>query len=354
MLWLSVMAVCLCACSPRALHEAQDVVAQADSLRAGGQLYTDSTRLAQAYETLGRWQLLYPTDYTHACYHYGRLLREHDNPVDAMQAFIHATHTRTRDYHILGRVYSNMGSICHLASDFPLSYDMYEKSGNCFLKDADTLSYYYLLNDMAFELAEQGKKDSTLCLIQEIEKQCTDKDVLRKTIETKILLYRNIGQYNSVLIELTNLPLEEYNQPTLLTLKADVLWTLEQHDSALIYAKKIIGLSNASMQDKYNMYYIIIHGDSTLSNEEVKILSEQRADLELKNIVPLHKRLAQAVQLLKQDLARKPDWRWLYVIFAGILFVIAFIILYYVWRKRKHHQQIIQDIHEKEIGRAHV
>ena len=123
------------ACTPRAVQDAQRVVAQADSLRAEGRMYGidegDSLTLAQAYETLGAIPLPFRegmglgSSYAHACFHYGRLLRQKDNPVEAMQVFIEATHSHTRDDHILGRIYSNMGSICHLAGDFPLSYDMY-------------------------------------------------------------------------------------------------------------------------------------------------------------------------------------------------------------------------------------
>ena len=162
-LLLASSTVFLGSCSSRAIHEAEAVVAQADSLWQAGLMYGidagDSLTLAQAYKTLGDIPLPYReglglgSPYSHACYHYGKLLRAKDHPAEAMQAFINATPSRTRDYHILGRVYSNMGSICHLAGDFPLSYDMYEKSANCFLADKDTLSYYYGLNNMAFEKA---------------------------------------------------------------------------------------------------------------------------------------------------------------------------------------------------------
>ena len=105
-------------CSSRALHEAEAVVAQADSLWQAGLMYGtdagDSLSLAQAYETLEAIPLPFReglglgSPYAHACYHYGKLLRAKDHPAEAMQAFINATHSRTRDYHILGRVYSNM------------------------------------------------------------------------------------------------------------------------------------------------------------------------------------------------------------------------------------------------------
>ena len=176
-IWFVVLC-CLTACTQRGLHEAQAVVAQADSLWHEGKMYGvdmgDSATLAQAYETLKELStnpLLstlnsqLSTTYTHACYHYGKLLRTKDDPVAAMQCFTNATHTRTSDFHILGRVYNNMGDMCHLASNFSLAYDMFEKSADMYMRNGDTLLYYYCMNDMAFELAEQGKEEETLTLL---------------------------------------------------------------------------------------------------------------------------------------------------------------------------------------------
>ena len=151
---IGILVIVMCgvgtSCSLSDFHEAQAVLAEADSLRVEGQMYTDSIGLAEAYETLGKWQWCYADEYAHACYHYGRLLRDKDNPVAAMQCFINATHSRTHDYHILGRVYSNMGTLCHLAEEYPLSYDMYERCSEMFLRNGDSLLYYYGLNEMAF------------------------------------------------------------------------------------------------------------------------------------------------------------------------------------------------------------
>ena len=111
-LLLASSAVFLGSCSSRAIHEAEAVVAQADSLWQAGLMYGidagDSLSLAQAYKTLGDIPLPFRTllgvgssdSYAHACYHYGKLLRAKDHPAEAMQAFINATHSRTRDYHI--------------------------------------------------------------------------------------------------------------------------------------------------------------------------------------------------------------------------------------------------------------
>ena len=161
---IAILASCRCSNTTMSLHEAQEVVAHADSLWHKGKMYGvdegDSATLAQAYERLKELSTFsrQKSEYAHACYHYGKLLRAKDDPAAAMQAFIDATRSGTKDYHILGRVYSNIGDICHLAGDFQLSYDMFERSADMFLQNGDTLSYYYALNDMAFELAEQGKK----------------------------------------------------------------------------------------------------------------------------------------------------------------------------------------------------
>ena len=213
------------------MREAQEVVAHADSLREAHLYaqneYDDSLSLAQAYETLKEIPLPFrmekaidfcfrtegaagsvaPTidrlglgsSYAHACYHYGRLLRAKENYVEAMKVFIDATHSRTRDFHILGRVYSNMGSMCHLAGEYQLSYDMFAKCADCLLQNGDTISYYYGLNEMAFELAEQGKKEETLALLDSITRNCNDKNVILKTWETKAVACKKIQEYDSTI-----------------------------------------------------------------------------------------------------------------------------------------------------------
>ena len=358
-----ILSVTMSACTPRAVREAESVVTQADSLWQAGKMYGvdagDSVSLAQAYETLQEHSafsrqlsevcpFVHCTSllrtYSHACYHYGKLLRAKGNPVEAMQVFIAATHSHTRDYHILGRVYSNMGSVCHLAGEYSLSYDMYEKSAHVFLQDGDSLSYYYLLNDMAFELAEQGKKEETLTLLSEIENHCTDNDVLAKVWETKANVYERAEKYDSVLVMMEKMS----SSATSYVFKARAYEHLGQIDSALYYAHKVMSLSDASEQNKYNMIYIILNYDSTLRNEDIIALSAQRSDIETDILIPLHNRWAMAVQLLEQDMNREKDWRWLYVLIAIVLFSGSFIILYYIWHKRKEHQQIMAELQAKE------
>ena len=344
-------------CSSRALHEAEAVVAQADSLWQAGLMYGidagDSLSLAQAYETLGAYQFLSPftfhpsSSFTHACYHYGKLLRAKDDPENAMRCFINATHSRTHDYHILGRVYSNMGDLCHLAGDFQLSYDMYERSGQMYLLNGDSLLYFYDLNNMAYELAEQGQKDEVSLILNIISANIKDADIDIKIWETKAILYREVCQYDSTIFYAKKVLDRYYSYAPMLLATAQAYYFLAQYDSALVYANKVLATSDF-YGDLYNALYIISHEDSTLTKAEILQLTSQREDIRFEEYEPVKEQLSRAVRLLEADLERKPDLRWIYTLIALILFICSSFVLVRVWRKRKLHQKISEEIEIKQ------
>ncbi len=334
---LTLAALLLSGCKSRAVEEAREVITVADSLRAVGQGYTDSVVIAEAYNTLEKWQYLYPTDYVHACYHYGRLLRNNDDPVAAMQVFINATHSRTKDYHILGRIYSNMGSISHLAGEYQLAYDMYSRSADLFLKDGDTVSYYYLLNDMAVELAVQGKKEETLAILNQIESNNATPSVLLNVLETKAELYLQVQQYDSAIYYSKKLSQYQKDRPTNHLICAQAYSYIGQKDSAIFYAKKVVSQSN-SIYTLGNAYYMLTNDNTISGIEEIKEVAADRADI-LLEVSHQRSKLSQATQLLEQDLTRKPDMRgWMIVFIILISCVVIFIII----RKRRLHRQSIQ------------
>ena len=322
-------------CSQGQLQEAEAVVAAADSLRAVGQTYTDSLHLAGAYKTLGNRRWSNADEYAHACYYYGRLLREKDNPVEAMQVFINATHFRTHDYHILGRIYSNMGSLCHLAGEYDLSYDMYNHSANMFLSSGDTLLYYYLLNDMAFEMAEKGDKGNAILLLSKIITSCSNNAVLTKTFETRAAACFYSQQYDSAIYYAKQLYQLGNIEPTGLILCAQSYSYLGIKDSAVFYATRVLQIS----QDLFhlnNALYILTNDDETKDKEAIKQVAADRSDAQ-KLLEIRQGKLAQAVQLLEQDLNREPDIRWLYVLIGIITLAGGVIGLSYTYR---HSQQM--------------
>ena len=345
-------------CSSRAIHEAEAVVAQADSIWQAGLMYGidagDSLTLAQAYETLqehsvfsSQFSEVFPfvqrtsflRTYAHACYHYGKLLRAKDDPEEAMRCFINATHSRTRDYHILGRVYSNMGDLCHLAGDFPLSYEMYERSGQMYLLNGDSLLYFYDLNNMAYELAEQGQKDEALTILHTIP--VIDDDLSSLMNLTRAELYMKICLYDSAIYYAHSARSSEMSFIEASLILAQSYSFLTIQDSSVYYANFIIEQSNL-LSNINNALYILSNDDKTKDINEVRQASADRSDTQ-KLIAIRQGKLSQAVQLLEQDLAETPDLRWLYAVIATII-VIGSCILFYVHKKRSQHKLLSQQV----------
>ena len=344
------------ACTP-AVHESRHTLAVADSLRVNeGRLYDDSLALAEAYTLLGHWQLIYPDDYARACYYYGRMLRHSGDQVAAMRAFIAGSHAPYvdrvvplpwfSDYHILGRIYSNMGTMSHLAGEFVLSYDMYKNASEQILKTDDSTSYYYLLNDMALELAEQKLHDETLSLLGKIETECTDTNVLTKTWETKAILYKNLAQYDSAIYAAGQLYSNGYSAASGYVTMAQSYEHLGQLDSALFYAQRVLAMPNASDKERYNMLYFFVYHDSSAGEEEKMKRYEERADIDNKNIDPVQEQLVLSVEVLRQDLDKKPHYMYLCFVLAsiGLIVGVAWIAKTHVKRitkiEQKKHQQL--------------
>jgi hypothetical protein len=335
----------LIACRP--VRDAQQTVATADSLRVNhGVAYDDSLALADAYATLGSWRLIYPDDYARACYYYGYMLRQHGDQVAAMRAFIAGTHAPYiqrviplpwfSNYHILGRIYTNMGVMCHLADDFELGFAMYEQSAKSFYRAGDTTLYYYGLNAMALELAEQKLHDETLALLDSIEQNCTDNGVLSKLWETKAILYYNLGQYDSTIYSSQELYSRGYKAATGYVKEAQAYWHLERYDSALYYAKLVVDHPCASAQDKYHVLYILISHDSINSTQEVQTLSAERADLNSEHIEPLLQQLSVATELLRQSLDKKSSLVNLAWLMAAICLIGGCTWSASAWIKKQH------------------
>ena len=358
-IWLAVLSVTamLSACSP-SIRETRDVVAQADSLWHAGQMYGvdagDSATLAHTYETLNvipfpfREGLGLGSSYAHACYHYGKLLRAKDNPVAAMEVFINATHSRTRDYHILGRVYNNMGDICHMAGDYALSYDMFEHSGDMFLHDKDTLSYYYVLNDMAFELAEQGKKDSCFLITHELINLDKEGDMLTSyccVSQAQACLKKQ--EYDSVIHYVYKCQ-SIREESAMALLLAQAYSYMEIRDSAVFYAELVLE-KEPTLEERNNALYILTNDDDTKDRQAVLETAGERSDMQ-KLIEIKRSKHAQAVQLLEEEINRKPDRRWIFTLVAVLLFVLIAFAFVYLLKKRKEHRRLIQDIHaQKQI-----
>lgn len=342
---LLLVTTLLLSCSPKALREAEEVVAQADSMRATGQMYADSVRLAQSYSTLRAWRAVRADEYAHACYHYGRLLREEDNPVEAMQCFIEASHAHTRDHHILGRVYSNMGSICHLAGEYQLSDEMFKLAAESFLRNGDTLNHYFALTSSAFEKTCVPDINNCYAILRTIEKSCEYEDP-SLTAYCNMVYGRAclcIQQYDSAIYYAHVAQNNKQEDPRINHILAQAYSFLDVKDSATFYALKVLAAS-PPLNERANALYILTNDDATNGLEDVRQLAANRSDIQ--RLLELRRgKMSQAAQLLEQDLNRKPDMRWLISI-VGTLIVVSCIICIYVYRKRKRQALLSQQIEQ--------
>ena len=216
---------------------------------------------------------------------------------------------------------------------------MFEKSANMFLQDGDTLSYYYCLNDMAYELAEQGKKEETMALLNTIP--VIDEDLSSLTNFTKAELYMKIGHYDSAIYYAHSARISEISSIGASLILAQSYSFLEIEDSAVYYANFIIGHSN-SLSSINNALYILSNDDKTKDIDAVRQASADRSDTQ-KLITIRQGKLSQAVQLLEQDLAKTPDLRWLYAVIVTII-VIGSCLSLYVRKKRNQHKLLSQQV----------
>ena len=170
-------------------------------------------------------------------YQQGRELREADEPVAAMKAFIAATRVRSEEYVYKGRSYSNMATMCRIGERHELAYALYEQSAEQFLLSQDTLAYALALNNMAWEQAIMGQKAQALALVDSAVTICPDECLLNKVVETKAAAYLYTEQHDSLLQYTQQVPVESVYFDIL---RAQAYTFIAKYDSALYYAQRVV------------------------------------------------------------------------------------------------------------------
>ena len=89
-------------------------------------------------------------DEVRSLYERGKALRAEEKEEEAMYCFLAATHCKTGDEALLGRIYSNIANMCREADQHELAYRVYTEAMHHFALSGDTLAYGYALNNMAF------------------------------------------------------------------------------------------------------------------------------------------------------------------------------------------------------------
>ncbi len=273
-----------------------------------------------------------------AWYEQGRELRQADEPEQAMQSFLSAAHSGTEDEALLGRVWSNIANMCRQANEHHKAFQLYAVSAEHFAAANDTLAYAYALNNMAWEQAAMGHKDSAMLLISSAIQSYPRPPVTDKIIESRAAACLFAEEYDSVLFYTTS-----SDNDYLLMLRAQAYSFLQIDDSAAYYARLLLPRTNAltSLDD---LFYILSHNDATVDKELVRTLSSKRADVQ-KAIEARHVKLTQAILLLEHNTEEQDH---LALIFIALLIALFGLLLsiwaLFVWRKHRlwHIEQTTQ------------
>lgn len=264
-------------------------------------------------------------------YRQGRELREADEPVAAMEAFMAATVVHSREYVFKARSWSNMATMCRMGERHDLAYALYEKSMEQFALADDTLAQAYALNNMAWEQAVQGNKPAATSLIADALALCSDTAVQHKVTESRAAACLYAGEYDSVFCYTRCSPSPS---PYFDILQAQAYAYLGNNDSALYYAKCVVTQTdNPRYLD--NVYYILTYCDSTAQADEVRALAATRADV----LMDLERNRAdwiEAMLLAENALLPKPQTRKpLIITVLVILLVLTAGIAVIVYRRKQ-------------------
>ena len=236
-----------------------------------------------------------------------------------------------------------MGEIAHLAGEYNLASDIFGLCANMFLRDGDTLNYYYALNETAFELAELGEREKTHDILSRIN--YPNHYLEEKKLETLAVLYLHIQQFDSAIYYSHKLYSIGNHEPTGLMICAQVFSIMGQKDSAVCYAKQVLSISN-DLYHRNNSLYILTNDDINNEKETIRQTAADRSDVQ-KLLEIRRGKMSQAVQFLKQDLHRELNLTWLYSMCATLV-IISMIIGVYVFKKHKKRDLLSQQVSDLE------
>lgn len=259
-----------------------------------------------------------PQEEASVLYQKGRQLREADQPVEAMKAFIAATRVPSDEYMYKGRSFSNMATMCRIGERHDLAYTLYEHSAELFLLAQDTLAYAFALNNMAWEQAVTGNKASVLALVDSAVRICPDEWLFAKVRETQAAACLYAGEYDSVLHYTRNVPVESVYFDML---RAQAYTFMEEYDSAIYYAQRVVEQTdNPRYLD--DAYYILTQCDSTANADDIRALAATRTDIQ-RSLERNNTDWIEAMRLAEEALqTQKSPMKWTFpALVAGIVLV---------------------------------
>lgn len=342
--WVCVLGlVCgvMCGLSSCQWHEADAVVAMADSIDQNHHvIYDDTVALRKAIHTLNTplGRTFKRSTLGKAFYYMGRNLEDDYSQVArAAECYVAADWLKIDDPIYRGRVNSCMGRICGNYNKDSLSLLFYERALEHFALCDDTIYYARgLLNiaTMHDALQDFEKADSILRLAAQYQFSDGYRFSVNDAFAHHFYRLQTPATLDSIIYYLRRTPIE--NSWRACTL-AGAFYDLEQMDSAAFYARKVIQEYNGVPGNNVSAYYIlhkyaIQQGDLLAADSISSLRMDERRKFEAKKIDSLD-----GIQVFEEYLAYCEVYRWRVLLYclAGLLVLSVVLVLLWYWQKAK-------------------
>ena len=199
---------------------------------------------------------------------------------------------------------------------------------------------------MAFEKAETRDSDNLKSLLNIIFRADLQDSLLTSCCYLTLTKSCMLRQLYDSAIHYAHLSLQyQPNESNSMLLLAQAYSYKSNKDSSVYYAH--LTLENSSdLFNRNNALYILTNEDESIDKSKIRERASERADIQ-KILEISQGKYSQAVQLLEQDIHRKPNRRWIYTLVAIIFTFCSGCILNHTNKKHKRLQQQRMDYSQK-------
>ena len=319
-----VLLLCFSSCS--SWHEAERVIAMADSIdQTEHVIYSDTAVLGKTIRTLDNpfGRLFKSNTLGKAYYYMGRNYSLSNQIADAANCYIEADRLQIDDPIYRGRVNSCMGYICAQNSNDSLALIFYERSKEAFTESGNDWYYAQSLLNVSqchVYLHRFENADSLLNIAQTYQ---LDSAYMARYYETNGLYFYELHQYDSALVYF-NRGLDYWRseeEKCFIWLKIMQIYLhANQVNHAVLYSNKLISISN-NPNYLANAYYCLLL-DAKVQNNAIRMSEYTHARSDAQRLLHIQSnQYAKAIPQLENYLQNPHPLRWVWIVLATILLV---------------------------------
>jgi tetratricopeptide (TPR) repeat protein len=296
------------------------------------------SRLAAAYLYKGRM--------------YKYALRYEDATLCLMKAVDNAN--KTKDFALLGRIYTDLGDICFKQQDYIKARAEYKKEYESYSKTTLKKQALEALLAVGRTYFSVHKYDSAMLYYKRALVQATDSISKANCLQNIARNYFAVKQYDSALHclrPIIDYPYVDNNRAIRYYVLADVCFELRQLDSARFYANETFKFK-PDMNIRFGCYRIL--GNIAFLRKEMKEMahymnlytacSDSIKKVESQTKVAVLEKMHQNSKDIQSGKRNS-------IVFATLLFIVlllSFVVLYYLYTQHKKNKQL----HEEQIQQA--